>query len=83
MATHHAPSEYPPPVDSQKEFIKRELDDVTKEFEQLNSKDLPAVNEAVKAKGLPPVAYSPEETPSQLAVRFFRSETEAQATEQE
>ena len=27
MATHHAPSEYPPPVDSQKEFIKRELDD--------------------------------------------------------
>ena len=27
MATHHAPSEFPPPVDSQKEFIKRELDD--------------------------------------------------------
>ncbi len=27
MATHHAPAEYPPPVDSQKEFIKRELDD--------------------------------------------------------
>ena len=27
MATRHAPSEYPPPVDSQKEFIKRELDD--------------------------------------------------------
>src|SRR5450631_692193 len=23
---HHAPSEYPPPVDSVKEFIKRELD---------------------------------------------------------
>ena len=27
MATSHAPSEFPPPVDSQKEFIKRELDD--------------------------------------------------------
>ena len=24
---HHAPSEYPPPVDSVKEFVKRELDD--------------------------------------------------------
>ena len=27
MATHHAPSEFPPPVEPTKEFIKRELDD--------------------------------------------------------
>ena len=63
--------------------LKRELDDVTKEFEQLNSKDLPAVNEALKAKGLPAIAYSPEETPSQLAMKYLRGETDAQATEQD
>ena len=36
--------------------LKRELDDVTKELEQVTTKDLPAVNDALKAKGLPPLA---------------------------
>jgi hypothetical protein len=45
---------------------KRELDDVTKEFEQLNAKDLPAVNDALKAKGPLTIAYVPTETPSAL-----------------
>ena len=39
--------------------LKRELDDVTKEFEQLTTKDLPAVNEALRAKGLAPILDQP------------------------
>ncbi|MEY2482523.1 MAG: hypothetical protein QOK24_1051 [Verrucomicrobiota bacterium] len=31
--------------------LRKELDDVTKEFEQLVTKDLPALNDALKAKG--------------------------------
>src|SRR5436853_4930819 len=31
--------------------LKRELNDVTKEFEQLLAQDLPALNESLKAKG--------------------------------
>src|SRR5436853_7312954 len=31
--------------------LKRELDDATKEFEQLLAQDLPALNESLKAKG--------------------------------
>ena len=31
--------------------LKRELDDATKEFEQLLTQDLPALNESLKAKG--------------------------------
>ncbi|MEP6808919.1 MAG: sialidase [Chthoniobacterales bacterium] len=48
--------------------LKRELDDVTKEFEQLNTKDLPAVNDALKAKGQPAIAFTPE---SSTAVGMF------------
>ena len=36
--------------------LKRELDDVTKEFEQLIAKELPTLNEALKAKGQEPIA---------------------------
>jgi hypothetical protein len=39
--------------------LRRELDDVTKEFQQLIAKDLPALNETLKAKGQPPIAPSP------------------------
>jgi len=36
--------------------LKRELDDVTKEFDQLLAQDLPALNESLKAKGQQPIA---------------------------
>ena len=64
--------------------LKRELDDVTKEFEQLNSKDLPAVNEALKAKGQTPIAYAPESsTAAGIMARYLEREADAQATEQD
>ncbi len=65
------------------EALKRELDDVTKEFDQLNAKDLPAVNDALKAKGLPAIAYVPTETPNPLAASFFNRDTATVATEQD
>ncbi|MEY2440469.1 MAG: hypothetical protein QOI34_1854 [Verrucomicrobiota bacterium] len=40
--------------------LRRELNDVTKEFEQLNTKELSDLNEALKAKGQPPVTAAPE-----------------------
>jgi len=36
--------------------LKRELSDVTKEFDQLLAKDLPALNESLKAKGQQPIS---------------------------
>src|ERR1700758_3057697 len=39
--------------------LKRELSDVTKEFDQLLAKDLPALNESLKTKGQPPIAAPP------------------------
>ena len=39
--------------------LRRELGDVTKEFEQLIAKDLPALNAALKAKGQPQIAPPP------------------------
>ena len=39
--------------------LKRELDDVTKEFDQLLAKDLPALNESLKSKGQQPIAAPP------------------------
>jgi hypothetical protein len=39
--------------------LRKELEDVTKEFEQLIAKDLPALNDALKAKDQPPVAAPP------------------------
>src|SRR5204863_7909468 len=46
------------PADYQIAYIdalKRELDDVTKQFEQLIAKDLPTLNDALKAKDQPDV----------------------------
>src|SRR5437879_7305335 len=39
--------------------LKRELDDVTKEFEQLLAHDLPALNESLKTKGQQPIEPPP------------------------
>ncbi len=39
--------------------LRRELDDVTKQFEQVLATDLPALNETLKAKGQPGVAAPP------------------------
>ncbi len=41
------------------ETLQRELGDTTKEFEQLITKDLPALNDALKAKSQSPVAPPP------------------------
>ncbi len=50
------------PGDYQNAYIdalKRELDDVTKEFEQLLAKELPGVNDLLKSKGQQPIAPPP------------------------
>src|SRR5205814_3041376 len=39
--------------------LRRELDDVNKDFDQLLSKDLPALNQSLKAKGKPEIAAPP------------------------
>src|SRR5206468_12963583 len=39
--------------------LKRELADVTKEFEQLLAQDLPALNESLKTKGQQPIPPPP------------------------
>jgi hypothetical protein len=44
--------------------LRRELDDVTKDFQQLIAKDLPVLNDALKAKGQPVV----EAPPAKVAV---------------
>ena len=44
--------------------LRRELEDITKEFEQLLAKDLPALNDALKAKGQPPI----EPPPAKVAI---------------
>src|SRR6476620_12409472 len=41
------------------EALRKELDDVTKDFENLVAKDLPALNDALKAKGKEPVPAPP------------------------
>ena len=40
--------------------LQRELDDVTRQFSVLTDKDLPALNAALKAKNLAPVAVPPQ-----------------------
>ncbi|MGI8821671.1 MAG: WD40/YVTN/BNR-like repeat-containing protein [Chthoniobacterales bacterium] len=40
--------------------LKRELDDVTKQFDEVIAKELPAVNEALKAAGKPALASAAE-----------------------
>ncbi len=46
------------------EALQRELGDVTKEFEQLVTKDLPTLNDALKAKGQQPV----DQPPAKIAI---------------
>jgi hypothetical protein len=40
--------------------LRRELDDVKKEFEELLTKELPGVNTSLKAKGQPQISQPPE-----------------------
>jgi hypothetical protein len=52
--------------------LKRELDDVIKQFEQLNAQDLPKVNDALKAKGQPTIAFVPESsTAAGIVARYL------------
>jgi photosystem II stability/assembly factor-like uncharacterized protein len=62
--------------------LKRELDDATRDFEQLSSHDLPAVNDALKAKGLPAIAAAPESsTAAAMFARYLnRDEPAGRAT---
>jgi hypothetical protein len=46
------------------EALKREFLDVSNEFSELTTKDLPPVNEALKAKNQPPLALPPEKVAS-------------------
>ncbi|MEY2486262.1 MAG: hypothetical protein QOH39_1910 [Verrucomicrobiota bacterium] len=50
--------------------LRRELGDVTKQFEQLNGKDLPELNNALKAKGHETVSAVPEKIASNEPVTF-------------
>ncbi|MGI9086580.1 MAG: WD40/YVTN/BNR-like repeat-containing protein [Chthoniobacterales bacterium] len=71
------------PADYQIAYIaalQRELDDVTKQFEEVNSKDLPAANDALKAKGLPAIAYAPESSTAAVALAHFFDHDDASAT---
>nr|MDQ2660170.1 sialidase [Verrucomicrobiota bacterium] len=62
--------------------LQKELGDVTKEFEQLQSKDLPAVNEQLKAKGQPALAFAPaSSTAAGILARVFEPDTAQRATE--
>jgi len=49
--------------------LKRELGDVTKEFDQLLAKDLPALNGSLKAKGQQPVELPPAKVGANDATR--------------
>jgi photosystem II stability/assembly factor-like uncharacterized protein len=52
--------------------LKRQLDEVTKEFEQVSTQELPKVNDALKAKGQPALALVPESSTAAAAlVRYF------------
>ncbi len=63
--------------------LKRELDDATKEFDEINSKQLPALNDLLKSKGQPAIAYLPESsTAPGLIARYLDRDADAQmATE--
>jgi hypothetical protein len=54
--------------------LKRELDDVTKEFDQLLAQDLPALNESLKSKGQQPIPPPPAKiAESEKALNLGRS----------
>ncbi|MGZ4967853.1 MAG: sialidase, partial [Chthoniobacterales bacterium] len=61
--------------------LKHELDDAVKDFEQLNTQELPKVNDALKAKGQEPLAYVPESsTAAGIVARYFDHDAAVQAT---
>jgi photosystem II stability/assembly factor-like uncharacterized protein len=49
--------------------LKRELGDVSSEFGDILTKDLPALNDAIKAKGQPEIEAPPEKVAQQLSSR--------------
>jgi hypothetical protein len=49
--------------------LRRELDDVTKQFDQLLAQDLPALNDSLKSKGQQPIAVPPTKVGSNDATR--------------
>jgi len=56
--------------------LKRELDDVTKEFDQLLAQDLPGLNDSLKSKGEQPIAAPPAKiTANEKALKLGGSKT--------
>src|SRR5256714_12305273 len=54
--------------------LRHELEDVTKEFDQLLTKDLPSLNDSLKSKGKPAIATPPTK------VAISETETGSEAT---
>jgi hypothetical protein len=64
--------------------LQRELNDVTHDFEQLNSHDLPAVNDTLKGRGVTPIAYVPQSSTAEATfARIFARDGATAATETE
>jgi hypothetical protein len=60
--------------------LKRELAETTKQFEQLNSQELPKVNDALKAKGQSPIAFTPESsTAAGIVARYLDRDADGTA----
>jgi hypothetical protein len=59
--------------------LKRELNDVTKEFEQLLAQDLPTLNESLKAKGQQPIEAPPAKVSANDATHGSAGATTATA----
>ena len=58
----------------------RELDDATKQFDQLNTQELPKVNDALKAKGQQPLAVVPgSSSAAALLAQYFDKSSEPRA----
>src|SRR5205814_891295 len=60
--------------------LRRELDDVNKQFEQLNAQELPKVNDALKAKGQQPIAFAPgSSTAAGILARYLNHDAATEA----
>ena len=60
--------------------LKRELDEVTKEFDQLLAQDLPALNDSLKSKGQQPLSPPPAKVGANGAVHNSSGVTAASGT---
>ena len=61
--------------------LKRELDDVTKQFDQLSAQEVPKVNDALKAKGQQPIAVVPgSSTAAGMIARYLDHESDTEAS---